>query len=238
MGNGIDKFEAWRWKTRANVTRSLSRMQAALQAACQQMGGPVALGGRDAATSAAMHGITGDTQFWRRNDVVAEILGELIRFSAWLRACPYHEQQLLSEKLVECDCKGCRASEIAGRVRQCREAVRAQRERWVRNEPVHKCFTTMLSMLVNKFAWVSDLPFLIWEVRCPAIARQFLTTCDRAVVEGQVLHRVSAHFAGRQVGSLREQMGAFACGRGMSDELSAEVTSDALCKLNDTWADA
>ena len=90
----------------------------------------------------------------------------------------------------------------------------------------------MLAVTQVKFAWVDDLPFLIWQARCRSSARVFLEKFDSPQ---QKHHRVSLCFG---TGELRLDMEYWAGGGALSPKLHLELLSYQWCKLDDTWAES
>ena len=75
-------------------------------------------------------------------------------------------------------------------------------------------------------------------MRGSADAAVFLQKRDEMVEQGLKSHRVTEYFAGRSEGSLRQDMEALAESGTMSNRLASELMSYAMCKLDDTWAEA
>ena len=69
-------------------------------------------------------------------------------------------------------------------------------------------------------------------------AAEFLRKRDDMVSIGQQPHRVTEYFAGHASDSLRPAMERWAATGEVSEQLSAELRANAMCKLDDTWAEA
>ena len=92
----------------------------------------------------------------------------------------------------------------------------------------HDAVTRMLCVAQLKYAWVHELPCLIWQVHSPRTAAHFLATYDAAQTPQ---HRVSARFG---AGDLRPEMERWAAGGRVSEVMLLEVQVYQWCKLDDT----
>ena len=86
--------------------------------------------------------------------------------------------------------------------------------------------------------WVDEEPYSVWQLDNPAIAARMILRRDAMVQLGQLPHRVTELFVGKEPMSLRCDVERLAEGHGMSSRLREEVRAYQLAKLDDTWAEA
>ena len=144
-----------------------------------------------------------------------------------------------------CPWKGCRAPSLSTKVRGIQAEIEALRMHVDDADAVgldtpdetRQVFTRMLGIFHLKFAFVEELPYVIWECGHPAGATKFLQLYDAQLAAGEQPHRVSVHFAS-EGSALRADMEEHAKGQPMTDTLAREVAAYAFCMLDDTWVEA
>ena len=238
---GCDRFAEWRWKTLSAVTRDLRRLEGAARAALATVSQPSDLATRDSRTAQDFLTAARDASFWDRARGLGDLVQPVTDLAGWVRGCDCHEAELLAGKAVVCPWKGCRAPGLATRLHAFEELVRDIRDKQtlpgLSGPEVVSSTTRMLANFRLKTQWVHEAPYLIWQAGSPEVAKRFLDSHDAAHQAGQVVHRVTAHFAGAS-SPLRRAMEAHAAGEGMSGALRAELLSYQLCILDDTWVEA
>ena len=204
---GCDRFVEWRWKTLANVTRDLSRMQDALRLATRT------LRTSDFSSRDSVHvqlfltAVQSDT-FWMQSSALGTFVKPVSAFSAWVRGCPCHEAECLARGDFRCSWKGCRARDLSQRVRSFLDELLSLRCGHVPDQcaDLHAAFTRTLAVAHLKFSWVDDLPFFIWQVRSPESAAMLL---DKCVASQAPHHRATRRFL---AGDLHQAMEGWAAG--------------------------
>jgi len=96
----------------------------------------------------------------------------------------------------------------------------------------HSALTRMLAVCRLKFAWVDDLPFLIWQADSPRTASWFLRKCAES---RDPPHRVTLRFSETDLSTAMKE---WANGGVLADTLNTELRVYRNCKLDDTWAEA
>ena len=230
---GVDTFADWRWQTLAVVTASLLRIQDALVRATAGLADGD-LASRDGVVAQTFLLVVRSPLFWKQCHALHDLVKPITMFSSWLRGCPCHEADLMGGKVVVCSWKGCRALELAQRVLAFAADLVVLRDADTGMEDVstHDAVTRVLCVAQLKFAWVHELPYLIWQVHSPRTAAHFLATYDAAQTPQ---HRVSTRFG---AGDLRPDMERWAAGGRVSEALLLEVQAYQWCKLDDTWAES
>ncbi len=208
-------------------------MQVALVKATTDMSA-VDLASRDGVQAQTFLTSVQSPTFWEQCHALEASARPVATFSGWLRGCACHGAQTTDQHRVTCPWKGCRAPEIADRVRAFARELAMLRE--AHTAPQHACIhdavARMLAVTDMKLAWVHELPFIIWQVDSSAMAAHFLATYYRA--EGPQ-HRVSMRFG---AGDLRTDMELWASGGRPSRRLKTELDAYKFCKLDDTWPEA
>lgn len=245
LGKGCDRFVAWRWKTLANVTRDLLRMEDAVRAALATIPSAKDLGSREEGVASQFLASVRDSLFWDRARGLGHLVQPLHTLSAWIRGCDCHPS---GGDAARCHWKGCRARAFGDRLRVAEAHIVQIRGASTQctglsGQEVIDAATHMLSVFRLKFEWVHEPPFLIWQADSPDKAAQFIAMHDALVLSGGVAHRVSEHFCGSpgspgSPSTLRRDMDAHASGHGMTDALRAAIASYQLSMLDDTWAEA
>ena len=120
--------------------------------------------------------------FWQQCHALEALARPVATFSGWLRGCARHGAESMSPACASCPWKGCRARELAQRVKVfvaepalLRDVVTAPEHGWT-----HYAVTRMLVVAEMKLSWVHDLPFIIWQVDSALMAAHFLATYDTA----------------------------------------------------------
>ena len=117
LRNGCDRFAEWRWKTLANVAADLGRLEKATRMSLSLVADPAALGTRDASTIKRLAEAVRDDAFWGRARGIAKAVAPLSEMSSWLRGCHCHEHLRRKKVPVKCPWAGCRAFQLATRLR-------------------------------------------------------------------------------------------------------------------------
>ena len=249
LSTSCDRFVAWRWQTISNVTRDLGLKEEAIRVAMGTLDGPDQLGTRDAPKASACFSAIKDPTFWSRARALRQCTLPLSRLSSWVRGCDCHQELLEAGKDIQCPWKGCRTRSLSARIRSFEQEISELRDAAAAGpdsgSPMEAALTSgeavtmltrMLSLVRFKFAWVSELPYLIWQVDSPGAAKSFLEQHDALLALGRTPHRVSSFFAGES-SPLRADMESLAAGRGWSSRLWQEVRSYQYCMLDDSWVE-
>ena len=237
LNRTVDRFAQWRWKTLKNVTDSLNRVRDATRLAVTTFASAAEFSSKDTAKAAAFFDAVHDSSFWDRSRLLSQLVEPFAAFSSGLRGCSCHEEQLKAGQLISCPWKGCRGRHLAAQLDVVSGQLSHLQEVFADAEG-RQAAAAGLARLRYKMAWVNDLPFLIWQSEDPQKASQFLSAHDRAVAARLFVHPVTALFAGQLPNSLRADFQRHADGEGMSEELSVQLQSYMLCKLDDTWPEA
>ena len=240
LENTCDKFAEWRWKTLASVTADLKRLEHAVRTALSLISDPHDLGTREARLVKRFMEAVRDEQFWGRAKGLAEALAPLTEMSSWLRGCPCHGRV----RLARCPWAGCRAFQLAARLRSLEAEITKLRMRadvpvgmdgdeWV---DLHM---RTLAFVQLKFSWVHEAPYTVWQLLDPQSAQRFITDHDAQVRRGETVHRVSHFLAGKDdAWTLRRDLEAFARGSPCSQRLWSEVQAYRMCPLDETHIEA
>ena len=188
LDNGCDRFADWRWKTLANVTRQLLRLQDAFRAGLTKVSSASELSKRSPARAVTVFALGSDNLFWSRVDSLHCLIEPLCELSSWVRGCDCHEQERIDRKSVDCDWQGCRAGTLAHRVEEAHEELEKVRAQCVadgsREESV--AASSMLGGLRAKFAFLSEDPYTLWQGLDRSVARGILERRDSLVSEGGI----------------------------------------------------
>ncbi len=238
-----DRFAAWRWKTIANVTRDLLRLQEVSQMAMSLLGDDVdSLGTRDAARRTTLVRAIRCEAFWTRVRALQTCVEPLSRLADWLRGCPCHEKARRKGQVVSCKWAGCRAFQFANRLRSAEDTLRYHRDHDPPAGVVHaewrSLLTKMLALFQLKFAWVHEAPYTVWSIVDSASAAAFLRDYDDRESRGEPLHRVSFFVAGKAPWSLRRDMEELVATGIHTQRLWSELQSYRMCPLDETFIEA
>ena len=159
-----DRFANWRWNTLANVTKDLLRMQDAIEHALGDDDAATHLSKRYALAMAKFLASSRSAQFWQRTLQLDSAVAPLITLIGWLKGCKRHDAELSRGAAVDCHWKGCRATQMQGRFSQAKADLAALRIAADTYSDVASAVARGLSTLSLKMEWVSELPFLIWQV--------------------------------------------------------------------------
>lgn len=240
LDNGCDRFADWRWKTLANVTRRLLKLQNAYRAAMSKVSSASEVSTRSPRNAAIVVQLASDDAFWARVESLHRLLEPLYELSSWVRGCECHEQERKDGKEVDCDWQGCRAMGLVNRVAIAHEELEEVRTQCL-EDGLHEesvAVTSMLGGSREKFRFLSEDPYTLWQATDRAVARGILERRDSSVSEGGTSHRVIEYFVGTQEGSLREDFVTFVETGTASDRLRCELMSYSLARIDDTWAEA
>ena len=167
LASATDAFKQWRWKTLANVLMGLMGKESSIKAACGQVRAVSELAARDSSKAQAFLDAARSELFWKRVACLTPGVLLLYEFSMWVRGCPCHEAERKAGKAVQCQWAGCRAPELAERVK----TVLAE----LSDEGQHRADTAWeaelrlawlrsYSFLEWKLQWVAQDPYRIWQV--------------------------------------------------------------------------
>ena len=98
---------------------------------------------------------------WQTMQVLKELLGPIFSFQSWIQGCPCHEELVLQEGLRQaCPWKGCRAPQIAQKVREVSQAIgdAAVAQGPGVEDRVHAIAAAVGTTGLGKFAFLEDLP--------------------------------------------------------------------------------
>ena len=137
----------------------------------EDLDNPGQLASRDLTTTSIFLSATKDTTFWDRASGLNTLTKPLMSLSSWIRQCDCHEAERRDGKEVHCKWAGCRASSFAARLQTARQELhdfRAQasndRHRGIDCTTAIHMFTRALAVFDLKFSWVTEPPWLIWQV--------------------------------------------------------------------------
>jgi len=171
LSAAIERFAKWRWKTLSAVTAGLLRVEDAVRAAMDEIHSPINLGSRDVGIAATFLSATKDPVFWDCASALHMLCQPLMSLSNWIRGCDCHEADRRNGKEVNCKWTGCRAPSFSARLGATRQELHdlrsqaaSDRQRGLDCTAVIQIFTRTLAVFDLKFSWVTEPPFLIWEV--------------------------------------------------------------------------
>ena len=164
-------FADWRWGTLDEVSRALLRFRPLLEWLVSAHGGTLAsLFGPSADK---MRRDIADLVFWGTLHALQEVLGPIFHMLGWIRGCPCHPDPdgMSGLQRVDCPWKGFRAPELGAKVvdvagqvlRSIQEFAPASGGGEVALRVAH-LGPQVLALFRAKFAWVDDLPCLVWQV--------------------------------------------------------------------------
>ena len=146
---------------------------------------------------------------------------------------------------VQCQWAGCRAPELADKIKclgdELRELRHAPGDEALDEDSrmsIRLLFTDLYAAFQLKSSWVFELPYFIWSVNSPATAQRFLEAYDRQVDAGELVHRVTEYIAGSGPWSLRREMEVFARGEECPIRLWLELRDYHLCPIDETPVEA
>ena len=172
LRTGCDRFAHWRWKTLDNVSRQLLRMEPAVREAV--IGMPAKeVAGREESTAAVFLRATAAPEFWTRCRSLQALVRPLSSFSSWLRGCACHEADRRQGRSVQCPWQGCRAPELADRMRALlAELVQVRGtvdDSWAApQQEILTAFSAQIAGARLKFHWVNEPPYTVWQARALA----------------------------------------------------------------------
>ncbi|MCP4239835.1 MAG: hypothetical protein GY772_04665 [bacterium] len=166
-----ERFASWRWGTVRRAASGLLRMEAAVRAVCGPMRDWRQLGVGEGSAGALLVELAKTDAFWWETRAVLWLTTHFAHFSGWLRGCACHEEALRNGRQVVCQWKGCRARELAAKVRSVVQALDVDRRSLVAGQfgPVDvsalgRAVSRSLGAFRDKFTWVNEVPYLVWQV--------------------------------------------------------------------------
>jgi len=165
------RFAEWRWKTLAQAVKDMARLENPLRwLAAHVPRWDIEVGGRDVSSLQHLQVLCGRPLTWDRSRALAVILEPLMAFMSWLQGCDCHETEILQGEAIACNMKGCRAPALSARLQVLRQSLATLRSGSHNGQvgevgaPEMMCVLTRALACVNlKFAWVDDLPYLVWQ---------------------------------------------------------------------------
>ena len=187
LKHSVPPFAHWRWGTVTAVTRGLARVEQAVRIAVT----PAVIASvrwRDGPEARAFALAVGSDAFWGRARALRALAAPVSTFSGWLKGCSCHEELLLQGKKFECPWKSARTRLISGRLGELYAEIRnpPMMEGQVPPEyagvlalELDNARSFLLAQLILKFAWVNEVPYLIWQARTlpEPWAGMFRVTC-------------------------------------------------------------
>ncbi len=241
-------FAKWRWSTLFGVARELTRVRTALCSAWDprifQNSKVLKLDELDEAIQ--------NSDFWFWNAAVLLITEFVQSMRGWCQGCKCHGDALQEARqkgiVLRCPAKSRRGPELLVEVGRRRAKLQELRdslvvEQFGSEQLLHSVRLGLASLeghLARKFAFVSELPWLLWRV---AESREAALECVKSFDEDvaqrgiESCHRVSRLFL-EHGGALRSDFEAFANGSLMSERLREELLAYELAPLGETSAAA
>ncbi len=201
-----ERFANWRWGTVRAACKGMLRMEAAVRAVCGPMTDYRLLGVGSGSSAELLLDVARNDAFWWETRSVLWLTKHFANFAGWVRGCQCHEEDLRSGREVTCQWKGCRAKDLSARVSAVASALDEDRRALEAGQfgPVDvsvlaRSVSHGLSTFRNKFAWVNEVPYLVWQVAPAGLL--FYGQCTSGVAERR---------KGLEVACEREWL----CGRG------------------------
>ncbi len=163
-------FAAWRWQTLEEVTADLERLSEALVTwAKHYEGSSREAGQRQWRRNSSPQLKTflmavGDTQTWGIARFLRALWAPVFHMFFWVKGCDCHEPK------VHCPRKGLRAAGLSERVQRLlrilmsfRDGLEIQEGLPFSMSEAQSIVSSAISLLASKFAWVEQLPYIIWQ---------------------------------------------------------------------------
>lgn len=192
-----------------------------------------------ATTFAAVYTAVRDERFWASTQAVHAVAARVQLLRGRLGGCPCHREEAVRH--VRCPMKGRNCKDLAKILDEWFASALSARADVEADEAAREtvdALTALVGAYKMKFAYVWDLPYLIWQCDAPEVARRFLDAHDSDVAAGRNVHRVAEYFCGYSEASLRSDFQDHANGRGISERLRTELTAYQLCCLDETCGEA
>ena len=166
------RFAKWRWKTIHDVVRDLHNLHPTLcfiNEHADNLGRVFAI--RDSSMASAVQAAIAEDVFWSQRDAIDFIVSDVIELMNWIQGCQCHESELKAGKNISCNKKGCRAKDLAQRLQQTKNSLLHLRQslteglfQGVSVLDISNAISFCISVLDAKFKWISELPYLVWQV--------------------------------------------------------------------------
>ena len=158
------------------VVDSLGRGKAAVRCEVSLIGGALDLASRGTDLARRFLSACNDSEFWGRRLALAKLVELVSRMSIWVSGCGCNCRGSTGRPVAhECKRRGCRARQLASRVRklektllELRDSATAEMYGGVPAWEMAAAFTHMLSAVRIKFQWVHELPFMVRQVNLRA----------------------------------------------------------------------
>ena len=167
LDRSANRFAKWRWQTLREVIAGMMRMRDAMKVVASGPKAAELFSSKEDKSRDLCSAIL-DSATWDMTEALIVVLRPLTDLSGWIRGCSCHEAELKSGKQIKCPWKGCRGPMIARKLKNTLATMHNNRESFAGNGSVSKAdmaFTIGLYMsdLQNKFHWVEEPPYLIWQ---------------------------------------------------------------------------
>ena len=170
LNHRVASFAKWRWTSLEDALLGLLDMESALRTAIRYVPMVSMLACRDVGEASDFVDAARSEVFW---DKVSRIIDGALLFGqlrSWLKGCSCHEEERRKGQIVKCAWAGCRAPELASRVRRFLEELHE-----LGHLDAHLALPESARQLCamwrrayayvdSKFSWVNENPFLIWQV--------------------------------------------------------------------------
>ena len=166
------RFAKWRWKTLHRALQDLRRVEPGLfKLASKALSFQKDLAIRDAAAASSLQAACGDSVFWLQARAIAACIRHPMALMGWIQGCECHEEELRQGKCVVCNMKGIRGPGLSKQIKSTMDAMASDRAALVADEwsgvsvlHIKDAITHGIACLKLKTQWVSDLPYLVWQV--------------------------------------------------------------------------